>query len=115
MIKTKSTRLAIAILFLVTLACNSILPQNTPALPPTSVPTAEGGLPRSESSVPRVSLLDAKAAIESGEAVVVDVRTPDAFAASHIAGAISIPLGQIELDPSSVTLDKDQWIITYCT
>ena len=111
--RTKIARLAI--LFLVTAACTSILPQNAPAELPTLIPTSEGGLPRSEASVPRVSLLDAKAAIDSGKAVVVDVRTPDAFAASHIAGALSIPLGQIELDPSSVKLDKDQWIITYCT
>jgi len=113
--RTKIARAAVPILFLVTAACSSILPQNAPVVLPTLIPTSEGGLPRSEAEVPRVSLADTRAALESGEAVIVDVRAPDAFALSHIAGAISIPLGQIELDPAGIALDKDQWIITYCT
>jgi rhodanese-related sulfurtransferase len=65
--------------------------------------------------VPRISPEEAQAALESGAAVIVDVRSSEAFEASHVAGAISVPLGAIERDLANVPLDKDQWIITYCT
>ena len=72
-------------------------------------------LPQTDADVPRVSIEEAKAALDSGAAVIVDVRSPSDFEASHVAGAISVPLGQIERDLANVPLTKDQWIITYCT
>ena len=51
----------------------------------------------------------------SGAAIIVDVRSPDAFALSHIEGAVNVSLGDIETHPTSLDLPKDQWIITYCT
>ena len=77
--------------------------------------TASTQAPVTEAEVPRVSLEEALTAIQSGEAVVVDVRSAEAYAASHIAGAISVPLDEIESNPAGLDLDKDQWIITYCT
>ena len=84
---------------------------------PTQVqPTAEPGtIPQSEAAVPRVSIEEAKAAFESGAAIIVDVRGPEAYETSHVAGAISVPLGEIEQNIDGLTLEKDQWIITYCT
>jgi 3-mercaptopyruvate sulfurtransferase SseA len=73
------------------------------------------GLPQTDAEVPRITVEEARAALESGEAVMVDVRTPGRFEASHIAGAISVPLGAIERDLTDLPLDQDQWIITYCT
>jgi rhodanese-related sulfurtransferase len=80
-----------------------------------------GGAPTEEviitedtyASIPRVSLADARAALESGSAVFLDVRDVDSYAQGHIQGAISMPLDELpermnELDPSA-------WIITYCT
>ena len=58
---------------------------------------------------------NARAALERGEAVIVDVRSDAAYEVSHIAGAINIQLGEIETNPTGLNLDKDQWIITYCT
>jgi 3-mercaptopyruvate sulfurtransferase SseA len=79
-------------------------------------PTAPAsGIPRTEEEVPRVSLEDARAALESGEAIVVDVRSAEAYAASHVPGAIHIDLDEIETNPAGLDLAKDQWIITYCT
>jgi 3-mercaptopyruvate sulfurtransferase SseA len=80
---------------------------------PTGQPEVE--LPRTEAEVPRVSVEEAFTAIQNGEAIVVDVRSAESYQASHVAGAMSIPLGQIETDLESVNLDKEQWIITYCT
>lgn len=71
---------------------------------------------RSEDEVPRISVRDAKAALDSGAAVIVDVRSAESFAASRIAGAISIPLQNFEGSGiQNLSLEKDQWIITYCT
>jgi rhodanese-related sulfurtransferase len=60
-------------------------------------------------------ITDARAAFDNGAAIIVDVRSPEAFTMSHVAGAISIPLSDIEANPTGVKLDKSQWIITYCT
>jgi 3-mercaptopyruvate sulfurtransferase SseA len=83
--------------------------------PPSGSPLTSGELPQTEADVPRVSLEAAKAALDSGAAILVDVRSPSAFEESHIAGAISVPLGQIERELTQVPLEKDHWIITYCT
>jgi hypothetical protein len=99
-------------------ACSARPTQVQPTLAPTQIIepafTAEN-LPRSEADVPRISVEEAKAAFESGEAIIVDVRRSDFFESSHIAGAISVSLSDIEQNPAGVPLDREQWIITYCT
>jgi len=113
--------LTITILTLVTLACNSTLPQTTPTqsvISTLELPQPQQGqnnLPLTEADVPRVPVEDAKSALDNGEAVIVDVRSAESYAEGHMTGALSIPLGLIESNPSSLDLDKDQWIITYCT
>ena len=123
--------LAVSMLLLATLACNTLLPAiESPSGPatvsadPTSTlvviveptfPVEEPGLPATEADVPRVSLEQALTAYSAGAAVFVDVRAPQTYEISHIPGAINIPLGVFETDIGSVNLDKDAWIITYCT
>ena len=118
--------LAASILFIVSCspAASPATPATVPAIVPTTVPTgiventsppSQSGLPLTEAEVPRVSVEDAVAAIQSGEAIVVDVRSAEAYQASHIPGAISIPLDEIGSNPNGLNLDKNQWIITYCT
>ncbi|MBK8784343.1 MAG: hypothetical protein IPO22_21695 [Anaerolineales bacterium] len=63
--------------------------------------------------IQRVSIDEAKAALDSGSAVFVDVRSAEAYQASHISGAVNIP--SEELEARLGELDKAQWIITYCT
>ena len=122
--KRKVQTLSLAFLLISTmLACNFIMPQVTPE--PTVVPglttivestsLPQNNLPRDENAVPRVSLEQALAALNSGAAIFVDVRSAEAYQAKHIKGAISIPLGEIESNPTGLNLEKDQWIITYCT
>ena len=107
-----------SILILISLACNALLPQpeaaRTQITEPVSRPSQEG-LPQTDAEVPRVGLEEAKAAFDSGQAVIVDVRSAAAYAESHVAGAINIQLGEIETNPTGLNLDQDQWIITYCT
>ncbi len=116
------TILALSILFLAILACNAPAapPSPTPELAMTTiierVPTpTPGNIHLTEAEVPRISLEKANAAIASGAAIVLDVRSPEAYALSHIPGAINIQLGEFETNPTGLNLDKDQWIITYCT
>jgi 3-mercaptopyruvate sulfurtransferase SseA len=63
--------------------------------------------------VPRLSVEEAKTALDAGTAIVVDVRAAEAYQAAHVAGSINIPL--TELEARLGELDKDEWIITYCT
>jgi 3-mercaptopyruvate sulfurtransferase SseA len=72
-------------------------------------------IPQTEDAVPRVTVEEAKSAFEDGKAIIVDVRSAESYAAGHMAGAISIPLANFENNIEGLSLDKDQWIITYCT
>lgn len=89
-------------------------PAITSIVEPT--PTSQlNHVPLTEAEVARVPLDVAKAAIDTGAAIVVDVRSADSYQASHVPGARSIPLADIEANPTGLKLDKNQWIITYCT
>jgi hypothetical protein len=118
----KKTLLVVSTLLLATLACNVILPQSKPITIPTvqasstlSQPEGQADLPLTEANLPRVSVKDAKLAFDKGEAVIVDVRNAEFYAEGHAAGAISIPLVEFENNIENIPLEKDQWIITYCT
>lgn len=79
---------------------------------PAPVETAiEEEIPHPE--IARVSLEDAKAALDSGSAVLLDVRSAEAFAGQRIAGAVNIPTAEIETRLAE--LDPNEWIIPYCT
>ncbi len=84
--------------------------------PPGQTTTLPGASLSTESvypEIPRVSLVDAKAAHDAGTAVFVDARPEASYALGHIPGAISIPADQL---PQRLgELNKNNWIITYCT
>jgi hypothetical protein len=113
--------LAVSMLLLATLACNTLLPATEPPSGPATViveptfPVEEPSLPATEADVPRVSLEQALTAYSAGAATFVDVRAPGSYEISHIPGAINIPLAVFETDIANVDLQKDDWIITYCT
>jgi predicted sulfurtransferase len=119
----KKTLLVIPLLFLLaTSACGVSSPQKESTAAPTirvistlSKTQGQADLPLTEADVPRVPADEAKAAFDDGEAVIVDVRSPEAYAAGHAAGAINIPLVEFENNIANIPLEKGQWIITYCT
>lgn len=86
--------------------------QNTPAPAAPAVSTNEHE-EDTYPEIPRATLNEAKAAVDAGTAILVDVRDAGSYAESHISGALSIPL--TELDERLGELDRSQWIITYCT
>jgi rhodanese-related sulfurtransferase len=72
-------------------------------------------------AVPRIAPAEARALIDSGEAIVVDVRdAPEVAASGKVKGAINISRGMLEFradrespyhDPR---LDKNKTVIVYC-
>lgn len=57
---------------------------------------------------------DLKVALESGEnVVVVDARSPQAFSAGHIPGAISLPHRTMS-EATTAALDRTALVVTYC-
>lgn len=120
MLRIKLLLLVILIMTLSASACSAPSTQIQLTMAPTQtlqpvLTQSVSNVPLSEAEVPRVSIEEAKAALDRGEAIIVDVRSPDAYAASHVAGAINIQLGDIETNSTALNLDKYQWIITYCT
>ena len=89
-------------------------PQSSGA--PAAIPTAATSTAPSDVPFPdvmRVTVGNARAAQELKQAVFVDVRSQEQYDQSHIPGALSIPLSVFEERLNE--LNKDQWIITYCT
>ncbi len=86
-----------------------MLVNQTPAAPTQEAAFVEEVYP----DIQRVSIDEAKAALDSGSAVFVDVRSAEAYQANHISGAVNI--SSEELEARLGELDKAQWIITYCT
>jgi 3-mercaptopyruvate sulfurtransferase SseA len=105
----------ILLLLALTVCACTATPQSQPTVIVELTSPPADNLPQTEADVPRVTIEEALTALNSGTAVVVDVRSTEAFVASHIAGALSIPLTRIESTPTNLPLDKKQWIITYCT
>lgn len=105
------TLTVISLLFLLTLACNALIPLSDS----NGQPSSNADLPLTEDDVPRVSAENAKAAFDAGAAVIVDVRSRASYEAAHAVGALSIPLEEFENNIGGIDLPKDQWIITYCT
>lgn len=90
-----------------------LLFQNQTSQPTSLAPVSDGYEEESYPEIERVSLEDAKAALDSGTAIFVDVRGDQAYAAAHVAGSVSLPL--IEIESRLDELEPNQWIITYCT
>lgn len=120
MTKTKIL-FAFSMLLLASLACSLFSPDPPPPtqvviVEPTFPPQPQpGDLPATEDDVPRVPLEQALTAYSAGTAVFLDVRSIDSYTESHIPGATNIPLTDIEVNPVIPGVDKDEWIITYCT
>lgn len=60
----------------------------------------------------KYQIIDSNKAMEliDNGAIVIDVRTPEEFNESHIAGAVNIPLDEIE----TIEYDLDDTLIIYC-
>jgi hypothetical protein len=86
-------------------------PPQAPAQAPaaSTQPPAAGA----ETLVPRISSADLQKIMQSGEAVVIDVRHVDNYTSAHIPGSLHIPLSFI--DQEAPYLPRGKKIVTYCT
>jgi rhodanese-related sulfurtransferase len=65
-------------------------------------------------NITETSPADAAAKLNSGEAVIVDVRDKDEWDEGHIPGAMHLSRGTIELDIEEKVPDTNALIITDC-
>ena len=80
--------------------------------PPTPQVQA-AAMPVAEETFERITFDDFKKQLDAGEITVIDVRGIDQFLASHIPGALHIPVPRI--DGEIPYLPKGKTIVTYCT
>ena len=64
--------------------------------------------------ITEISPQEAAAELNSGDAVVIDVRDKDEWDEGHISGATHISLGTIELDIEEKVPDANALIICHC-
>ncbi len=76
--------------------------------------TAQYAVPDSPDGVLRMSMADFKARVDSGDVVVVDVRSVADYRLGHIPGARSIPLYEVEARADELR-GVAKPIVTYCT
>jgi hypothetical protein len=84
--------------------------------PQAREPARPGEEPARSGEVPRIDVDAAYAEVRAGRAVLVDVRTTAAYRTRRAAGAISLPLDQLEAAPAAAAaLPTGQRPILYCT
>lgn len=76
--------------------------------------TAKDFVNEAKKTVKEISVAEAKAAIDSGKAVILDCRTDKEFKKGHIPKAINIPRGLLEFTVDKKIPDKSAYIICYC-
>jgi 3-mercaptopyruvate sulfurtransferase SseA len=99
------------------LACNqsNAAPGQATALAsPAAATPAPPATQSAEDKMPRIRVEEAKALAAKGEAVIIDVRGPEAYKTSHIKGALDHALSRLETKDFK-DLPKDKKIIAYCT
>ena len=76
-------------------------------------PTVADATIAGSDDVPRITVPELKAKLDAGQAVVFDVRPQPAYAYKHIAGAISLPQGEVA--DRLAELPTDKLAVFYCT
>lgn len=78
-----------------------------------ALPLAVVAFRGAEEPAPRISLQEFQGLYSSGAVVLLDVRDPKAYAAGHVRGAVSIPLGDLGRRLRDLRA-VSQPIVTYC-
>ncbi len=68
----------------------------------------------SRNRIREISVTDAVAAVNGGDARLIDVREDNEWQAGHARGADHLGKGIIERDIETVVPDKDEQLILYC-
>ena len=62
----------------------------------------------------RIDAAQAIRLLDMAQAIAVDVREPDEYAAGHIPGAVPLPLDRIAAEAARLLPDKDARLLVYC-
>jgi phage shock protein E len=68
-------------------------------------------------AVKKLSVDDFDKARQAKDAVVLDVRSPEEYAAGHVPGAVNVPVtgkGSAEFDKTVAAIDKDKPVLVHC-
>jgi rhodanese-related sulfurtransferase len=65
-------------------------------------------------NVPEVSLEELRRALAAGRVTLVDVLSPESFAARHIPGAVNLPVADIAGRAPQLLRDRRAPIVVYC-
>jgi rhodanese-related sulfurtransferase len=82
------------------------------AAAPGSASAPEAGAP-TQANVPFIEQAAARELLDRGGVTMLDVRDADAYLASHVTGALQIPLARVEGEIPY--LPKEKPIVAYCT
>lgn len=67
-----------------------------------------------ETNVTHINAQQAQKLIANKKVVVLDIRTPEEFAAGHIAGATNINFRAADFEKAIAALDKNQTYVLHC-
>jgi 3-mercaptopyruvate sulfurtransferase SseA len=112
-IPRRGRALAGGVLLAVAAAPAFAAPQAPNMTPQTAAPAEKAPAAATQETARRIPVAEARQALAKGKAVLVDVRSKEAYEGSHAQGAISIPLADIGARAGE--LPKDKLVITYCT
>jgi len=76
--------------------------------------TAKDFVKEAKKTIKEISVADAKAAIDSNKALVLDCRTAKEFKKGHLPKAINLQRGLLEFKVNKKFPDKTAQIIVYC-
>ncbi len=79
----------------------------------SATPVASAGHIVSSADMLRITAQELKAKLDAGQAVVFDARRQSDYARKHIAGAISLPQGEVA--DRLAELPADKMAVFYCT
>lgn len=82
-----------------------------PADAPGTIPNAAPGM--TEATAPRMMIAQLQQQLPLGNVLLLDVRPTMSYSASHAAGAVNIPLEQLQA--RAAELPRDKRIVAYCT
>jgi 3-mercaptopyruvate sulfurtransferase SseA len=77
----------------------------------STAPQETEGLPNPE--VSRIPLETARARFDAGTVIIIDVRSQAEYETSHIPGAVSMPLAEVQIRFQELPPGSE--ILTYCT
>ena len=72
------------------------------------------GCSSTSDAVTDVDVAEAQQIVDDGGAVILDVRTPEEFAAGHLPGAININVEASDFDTKIAGLDESAETLVYC-